>query len=113
LVFLFLTVTIFSFSTTIHNSVSSATFIKKTGTCAEPTNLIGTLNGTSLTLSWDGPSGVTFSYGGTLSPNGSFSGTTSTSPVTISVPSGTTGGTFRVNSLCSDGTTSISAPKNF
>ncbi len=114
LVFLLLTVTIFSFSTIINTSYSSATSIKKTGTCPAPTGLVGTLSGTSLTLDWSPSSGVTgYSYGGTLSPNGSFNGTTTNTTVTITVPSGTTGGTFRVNALCSDGTSSVSDPRNF
>lgn len=84
------------------------------GSCAAPTSLQGELNGTNLKLTRNGVSGVTqYSYGGYLNPRGTFGGTTGGTQITITVPSGTTSGTFRITSLCSDGSSTTSAPQSF
>ena len=104
-----------------NDSSTSKSSVKNQGTCAAPTNLTATVNGSSLQLTWSAVSGVsTYSYGGYYNRTGAvpppsvitFGGTTGGTQITITISPTLTSGTFRVTSHCSDGTTSESLPKS-
>ena len=94
--------------------------VKKSGTCATPTSLSAVKNGGTITLSWTSDPN-THNYGGYYNYiNGSgqpvaqsFSGTTNTWPVGISVPSSTYKITYTATDVCPDGSYSTSGPASF
>lgn len=109
-----------SFSATGSHSSSLKASSQKFGSCSAAYNLYASKNITSITLTWKGYVS-NYSYGGYYNykdGNGytrsqSFGAPAGGTQVTISVPSSTYSITFRVTSICSDGTTTESAPASF
>lgn len=116
LIYIFFAFVLFSFANVNFSSEQNAASAKDDfetfGSCPAPIKLKAVLNGTNLTLTWEGPLSQ-YNYGGYLNPTGTFSGTTGGNQITITVPAGTTGGTFRVTNLCGDGSFSVSPPASF
>lgn len=113
---LFLITALSSFSTKSYHSSFSNLSAKKFGTCSAPTNLSAVKNGTSVTLSWtSGP--LQHSYGGYYNyrdvygnqTSANFGGSTSTYPISITVPSTAYSITFTATAYCTDGSYSTSA----
>jgi hypothetical protein len=108
------------FSATGSHSSSLKASSKKFGSCSAAYNLYASKNYTSITLTWRG-SVPNYSYGGYYnykdvngySRSQNFGASTGGTQVTISVPSSTYSITFKVNTICSDGTTTESAPGSF
>jgi hypothetical protein len=117
-VFLLLSPLFFSFTHPVKPKKNK----EKCWSCAQPTNLSATKSGGIITLSWNGPTGASFTPGGyyncvctptSTRPFGSSAGTSHTQ--VISVDPSTYSITYQVTATCTDGTTSTSAPfsKNF
>ncbi len=90
------------------------------GSCSPAYGLQAQKNYNQLQLNWHGYV-LTYSYGGYYSyydmygvvQNGTFSGTTGGTQITITIPSTTFILTYRVTSNCSDGSTTASSPATF
>lgn len=109
-----------SFTMKSHHSSSKKVSTKKFS-CAVATNLLATKNYSQITFTWSGSQNSSYSCGGYYNytdVNGNkstnFTGSSvSTNAYTINVPTSTYSVTFRVTTLCADGSTNTSSPASF